>query len=256
MLDEREKQAEVERSCWDKAHLNLLPAPVVASESSDLTAEDQQRAAAVDLDQPALRTGRWGSDEKLLFLYGLKRFGKGRWKKMSIYLPHRSLVQIKSHAQKVLKRQEAGDDIFRKLEDTSKSIIDRLVVQAAREREALRVAGINVNTTKPCKSLIAAAKKISQKQHQPQTTSTKKGNTAKKTTSPQEPLPELQHPNVAPPATACEQSSVLEPFEGPESGPESVIAAAALCQLSSVGGQWDQTADLSSENSENRHAAV
>jgi len=168
----------------------------------------------------------------------------------------RSLVQIKSHAQKVLKRQEAGDDIFRKLEDTSKSIIDRLVVQAAREREALRVAGINVNTTKPCKSLIAAAKKISQKQHQPQTTSTKKGNNAKKTTSPQEPLPELQHPNVAPPATACEQSSVLEPFEGPESGPESVIAAAALCQLSSVGGQWDQTADLSSENSENRHAAV
>ena len=35
------------------------------------------------------RTGRWTPDEKILFLYGLKRFGKGRWKKMSIYLPHR-----------------------------------------------------------------------------------------------------------------------------------------------------------------------
>ncbi len=35
------------------------------------------------------RTGRWTPDEKILFLYGLKRFGKGRWKKMSVYLPHR-----------------------------------------------------------------------------------------------------------------------------------------------------------------------
>jgi hypothetical protein len=132
-------------------------------------------------------TGRWTQEEKLLFLFGLKRFGKGRWKKMSVYLPHRyvrwdafhlhhisigidveiysgfclcrSLVQIKSHAQKVLKRQEAGDDIFRKLEDATPQMIDTMVVQAARERDALRAAGVNVNTTKPAKSLIAAAKK-------------------------------------------------------------------------------------------------
>ena len=38
---------------------------------------------------PVQRTGRWTPDEKILFLYGLKRFGKGRWKKMSVYLPHR-----------------------------------------------------------------------------------------------------------------------------------------------------------------------
>jgi hypothetical protein len=37
----------------------------------------------------APRAGRWTPDEKILFLYGLKRFGKGRWKKMSVYLPHR-----------------------------------------------------------------------------------------------------------------------------------------------------------------------
>ena len=35
------------------------------------------------------RTGRWTLDEKILFLYGLKKYGKGRWKKMSIYLPFR-----------------------------------------------------------------------------------------------------------------------------------------------------------------------
>ena len=47
-------------------------------------------AAAAALTQSGThRTGRWTPDEKILFLYGLKRFGKGRWKKMSIYLPHR-----------------------------------------------------------------------------------------------------------------------------------------------------------------------
>jgi hypothetical protein len=35
------------------------------------------------------RTGRWSLDEKLLFLYGLKKYGKGRWKKISVYLPRR-----------------------------------------------------------------------------------------------------------------------------------------------------------------------
>jgi hypothetical protein len=38
---------------------------------------------------PSHRSGRWTLDEKVLFLYGLKKFGKGRWKKMSVYLPNR-----------------------------------------------------------------------------------------------------------------------------------------------------------------------
>ena len=36
-----------------------------------------------------LRVGRWTLDEKVLFLYGLKKFGKGRWKKISFYVPDR-----------------------------------------------------------------------------------------------------------------------------------------------------------------------
>lgn len=35
------------------------------------------------------RLGRWSADEKILFLYGLRFFGKGRWKKISVFLPHR-----------------------------------------------------------------------------------------------------------------------------------------------------------------------
>jgi len=38
------------------------------------------------------RTGRWSLDEKILFLYGLRKFGKGRWKKMSVYLPNRCVL--------------------------------------------------------------------------------------------------------------------------------------------------------------------
>merc|ERR1711865_486008 len=88
----------------------------------------------------SIRTGRWAPDEKILFLYGLRLFGKGRWKKMSCFLPHRSLVQIKSHAQKVLKRQQAGENIFHRLEE-SYDKIDYLVVQAARRRDSFRVGG-------------------------------------------------------------------------------------------------------------------
>ncbi|EEC50126.1 predicted protein [Phaeodactylum tricornutum CCAP 1055/1] len=65
------------------------------------------------------RTGRWTLDEKILFLYGLRKFGKGKWKKMSAYLPNRSLVQIKSHAQKVLKRIDQGEHVFRRIEENN-----------------------------------------------------------------------------------------------------------------------------------------
>ena len=37
----------------------------------------------------AAKCGRWSLNEKLLFLYGLSVFGKGRWKKISAYVPAR-----------------------------------------------------------------------------------------------------------------------------------------------------------------------
>ena len=109
------------------------------------------------------------------------------------HLTFRSLVQIKSHAQKVVKRQEAGEDIFQKLEEVGPQFMDSLVLQASRERDLLRAAGVNVNTTRPSKSLLDAG--------------------------------------GAAPSSG-----------GGTGGPESVIAAAALCQLSTVGTQqqWDQ----------------
>jgi len=46
----------------------------------------------------------------------------------------RSLVQIKSHAQKVLKRLELGEHVFRRLEENY-NIIDTLIAQAAQQHD-------------------------------------------------------------------------------------------------------------------------
>ena len=40
-------------------------------------------------DGAQVKSGRWSLDEKLMFLYGLSLFGKGRWKKIHMYVPER-----------------------------------------------------------------------------------------------------------------------------------------------------------------------
>ena len=67
-----------------------------------------------------------------MFLYGLSLFGKGRWKRIHAYVPDRSLVQIKSHAQKVMKHLGAGENVFRQLSENRERL--RILVAAANER--------------------------------------------------------------------------------------------------------------------------
>jgi hypothetical protein len=201
----------------------------------------------------AQRAGRWTPDEKILFLYGLKRFGKGRWKKMSVYLPHRyvdtvnesfvmlgfgffrhvptthpfscffiqnrSLVQIKSHAQKVLKRLEAGENVFRRLEENS-AIVDSLIVQAAKDRDAL---GRGLASTP--KSMSAISKRKNSKALQPPSLP---GNN---------PASDYRAPAESSFGGHADVQHVATEFDD---GRDSVIAAAALCQLSSLGSSWDR----------------
>eukprot|EP00529_Nitzschia_sp_RCC80_P019438 CAMPEP_0113486032 /NCGR_PEP_ID=MMETSP0014_2-20120614/24788_1 /TAXON_ID=2857 /ORGANISM="Nitzschia sp." /LENGTH=431 /DNA_ID=CAMNT_0000379693 /DNA_START=69 /DNA_END=1361 /DNA_ORIENTATION=- /assembly_acc=CAM_ASM_000159 len=68
------------------------------------------------------KTGRWTVEEKIIFLHLLRRFGRGKWKNYQPYLPFRSIVQIKSHAQKVLKRQAKGDDIYLQLDEVQLTV--------------------------------------------------------------------------------------------------------------------------------------
>ncbi|OEU18783.1 hypothetical protein FRACYDRAFT_237063 [Fragilariopsis cylindrus CCMP1102] len=209
-----------------------------------------------------LRSGRWTPDEKCLFLYGLRMFGKGRWKKMSCFLPHRSLVQIKSHAQKVLKRQQAGENIFRRLEDNYHEI-DNLVVQAARQRDALRLAGIDVNnnnnsttskitkitTTKSSSSVAAAAaitcsitgKCTNKQQNEVKSTSAaspkKREQRQCETIQTQTQVQEVQENIISESINNNRSSSnAVDPEYQTSDG--SVLAAAVLCQLSSIGGAW------------------
>lgn len=114
---------------------------------------------------------------------------------------HRSLVQIKSHAQKVLKRLEAGENVFRRLEENY-GIVDSLIVQAAKQRDSLAAPTDS-------KSLVAKRKLQSNK---PERVDSE---------YPTQQLP----PNP----------------ENPSEGRGAVIAAAALCQLSSFGtATWEQ----------------
>jgi len=84
-----------------EAHKELLRKEGFEDEQNRMTSSNPEPATAEDADgtitatgkgserNPPQRTGRWTLDEKILFLYGLKKFGKGRWKKMSVYLPNR-----------------------------------------------------------------------------------------------------------------------------------------------------------------------
>jgi len=106
-----------------------LPAPPIvpystSTMSTDTTADTSNRSRSS-------RSGRWTPDEKLLFLHGLHIFGRGRWKKIRQFLPTRTLIQIKSHAQKVLKREQAGNDIFTPLRN-NKSRIKELIKDKSR----------------------------------------------------------------------------------------------------------------------------
>ena len=55
------------------------------------------------LGPPAQNTGRWTYDEHRLFLRGLELHGKG-WKKIASLIRTRTVVQIRTHAQKYFQK--------------------------------------------------------------------------------------------------------------------------------------------------------
>ncbi len=44
--------------------------------------------------------------------------GRGKWKEIATLIPTRSTIQVKTHAQMVMKRVEAGEDVFAEYEET------------------------------------------------------------------------------------------------------------------------------------------
>jgi hypothetical protein len=64
----------------------LSPGP---SMKPSKTLEEAKPAADAELVTIPIRKGRWSPEEKILFLHGLRLFGKGRWKKIRHFLPMR-----------------------------------------------------------------------------------------------------------------------------------------------------------------------
>mmetsp|Transcript_19160 Transcript_19160/g.36275 ORF Transcript_19160/g.36275 Transcript_19160/m.36275 type:complete len:213 (-) Transcript_19160:67-705(-) len=128
--------------------VSASPSPTPPENSSAVAVADKPRVGRKTTSTQAsgsMRTGRWTLDEKLLFLYGLRMYGKGRWKKISVYLPNRSLVQIKSHAQKVIKRFDNGEDVFLRLDEN----MIRTEAAVAQIHEHLKNEGIPIPPGQP-----------------------------------------------------------------------------------------------------------
>ena len=76
--------------------------------------------------------------------------GRGKWKEIATLIPTRSTIQVKTHAQMVMKRQEMGEDIFSEFDhelESSKIIYDTDTLSQQDERAAhilyqLRAVGV------------------------------------------------------------------------------------------------------------------
>ncbi|KAK8809550.1 hypothetical protein WA158_000493 [Blastocystis sp. Blastoise] len=61
-------------------------------------------------DDADFRAGRWTKEEHEMFIKGLEKYGKS-WKDIAVMIPSRSLVQIRTHAQKYFQKQDRSQGI-------------------------------------------------------------------------------------------------------------------------------------------------
>jgi hypothetical protein len=134
-------------------------------------------------------------------------------------------VQIKSHAQKVLKRMDNGEDVFQRLVE-NEAVIESLLLQAAQDREAKALANSTASTSRTGK----------RKYKKPKAASAKTSSSARSSeTTGSFTVQNVQHEE---PVATVTSNREAETVEDPK---DSVIAAAALCQLSSLGSAcWGQ----------------
>lgn len=81
-----------------------------AAAAASITATKSKKKKVVSMsttmpraDGSGENTGRWTAEEHLLFLQGLEQYGKG-WKKIACLIKSRTVVQIRTHAQKYFQK--------------------------------------------------------------------------------------------------------------------------------------------------------
>jgi hypothetical protein len=104
MKNTEEIQASILPISDEQAHSNNIPNPSgtldtsngmltidKAYDTNDITTGNDAPLTEQTAEESYVpsKVGRWTLDEKILFLYGLQKFGKGHWKKISMYVPDR-----------------------------------------------------------------------------------------------------------------------------------------------------------------------
>lgn len=77
-----------------------------------------------------IKIGRWERWEKRAFLEGLRKYGQGKWKKISDLIPTRTPVQVKTHAQQILRKIASGETTVFELLESDDSTVTSLTSEA------------------------------------------------------------------------------------------------------------------------------
>lgn len=94
--------ASASASCGFSSHRLSLPSPTGSSAGD----EDEDEDAAGKSGAVKPNTGRWTEAEHQLFLQGLETFPYRAWKKIATLIKTRTVVQIRTHAQKYYQKLE------------------------------------------------------------------------------------------------------------------------------------------------------
>jgi SHAQKYF class myb-like DNA-binding protein len=134
---------------------------------SAITTEGVPGQAAASL-APGENTGRWTAEEHRLFLQGLEQHGKG-WKKIASLIKSRTVVQIRTHAQKyfqkLAKARQNGEegDITMEGRGGNASITSNTTATAAMTNKRRR--HITGTKRKVIQSIVASAQRQAKKAH-------------------------------------------------------------------------------------------
>lgn len=100
----------------------------------------------VELQTTNYKTGRWTKKERLTFLIGLRRYGKGKWKKISTMIPTRDTIQVKTHAQVIVRKWQNGADIFKELDTCERRFLSEEEEAGMEEDEKINMSALTTPT--------------------------------------------------------------------------------------------------------------
>lgn len=140
-----------------------------------------QNGASSDMQKKpfqAENTGRWTKEEHAIFLQGLEKHGK-EWKEISHMIPTRSVVQIRTHAQKYFQKVAKTRAKEGKL-DTSSGELDRIVSTASTSSSSSKCKKIKICIRRSSKERIKNIDLANRQKYRPRCSSPKRRKKSQK----------------------------------------------------------------------------